>query len=451
MKTNRELTHEFAEALFSDHNQKNIDIMAFSEHMLNSSSNLYGKRISASPIPKIFNEQSRKLFEKAGQEISSILGKVIEEYRQNPEYRKIFNLDPRLVDLICIEPGYECTVPFGRFDVFFNEDQNRVKFCEFNSDGSSGMDNNRNTNDACYDMQTMQDFASRYSLEGCVESICDGWAKSFLEIYETFECKKSDPTIAIVDYFEHANLNDFELYRCIFEGLGYHAIICDVREFEYDGRVLRTKGTSVDAILRRCVSTDVLNFWQESQALISATRDKNVAMIGGFFGALIHDKQTFAYLRMPETFDFLEPIERIFLEDFLPVTEVLTSDFAEEHKVFADPSKWVIKASDLYAGKGIFIGKDFLSRPKDWEKAVQGVLKSDDIYICQEFIEPYESLSLPLEYKASDLQKEPSLYKNITGIYMSNGQFGGLYSRLGSAYNIGNYTGGYCTASFFVK
>ena len=174
-------------------------------------------------------------------------------------------------------------------------------------------------------------------------------------------------------------------------------------------------------------------------------------MIGGFFGALIHDKQTFAYLRMPETFDFLEPIERIFLEDFLPVTEVLTSDFAEEPKVFADPSKWVIKASDLYAGKGIFIGKDFLSRPKDWEKAVQGVLKADDIYICQEFIEPYESLSLPLEYKASDLQKEPSLYKNITGIYMSNGQFGGLYSRLGSAYNIGNYTGGYCTASFFVK
>ena len=54
--------------------------------------------------------------------------------------------------------------------MFYGEDNNRAKFCEFNSDDSSGMGNNRNTNNACYEMIRIQEFR-QYPLEDCVDPV----------------------------------------------------------------------------------------------------------------------------------------------------------------------------------------------------------------------------------------------------------------------------------------
>ena len=452
MKTNKELTQEFAELLFADQAQKDADIQAFSECMENSTSKTKGRTTPASPLPKLFNAQSRDFLVKTGTRISRILGRVVEEYLQNPEYRKAFHFDPRIVDLICIDPGYECKVPFGRFDVFYDEENNRAKFCEFNSDGSSGMGHNVNIDQACHKTSAMREFCGKHDFDSNIGGASLGWAKSFLEIYETFEFAKRNPSIAIVDFIDMGNSFDFLLFKDIFEKLGFRLLICDVRELQYDGRVLKSKdGQAIDAIMRRCVSTDVLNHWEESQNLIAATRDKNVALIGGFFGSIIHDKQTMAVLRRPETLNFLDPIDRVFVHDFVPVSGILTPDFAEEHQVFENPSKWVVKPSDLYASKNVLIGKDFADKQVDWQKALQEILDSGDIYLCQEFVEPYRSLSLPLSYDKSDYQKEPALYNNSTGIFMTNGKFSEAFTRLGPKYNVGTQAGAHCTATYFVK
>ena len=70
--------------------------------------------------------------------------------------------------------------------------------------------------------------------------------------------------------------------------------MCDVRDLTFDGEVLRDKeGQPVHAIWRRCVTNDVLEFWDESQALIEAVKAQKVALIGSFAGHIVHDKQIF--------------------------------------------------------------------------------------------------------------------------------------------------------------
>lgn len=75
-----------------------------------------------------------------------------------------------------------------------------------------------------------------------------------------------------------------------------------MRDLRFDGSVLLDKeGKQINAIWRRCVTNDVLDFWDESQDLIEALRHEAVALIGSFAGHIVHDKQIFEALYHPET------------------------------------------------------------------------------------------------------------------------------------------------------
>ena len=52
---------------------------------------------------------------------------------------------------------------------------------------------------------------------------------------------------------------------------GVECVVADVRELTFDGEVLTTPdGLPVNAIWRRSVTNDVLEFWDDSQDLINA-------------------------------------------------------------------------------------------------------------------------------------------------------------------------------------
>lgn len=145
MKSNAELTEEY----FAIAGSLDGDIQgrrAAYSYMQNSTAIVHHKVVASSFIPRLFNDESWTTFKYIAETTHTILCKVIEHYLTHPSYRTIFSYDKRLEELILLPRGYEDTLPFARIDVFLNEDDLSCGFCEFNGDGSAGMNENRRNN-----------------------------------------------------------------------------------------------------------------------------------------------------------------------------------------------------------------------------------------------------------------------------------------------------------------
>ena len=94
-------------------------------------------------FPKLFTEEGFLKIREAGETAWKILVKVIREYLDDPDYRKLFGFPKELEEMICRRPEYSVLLPVCRLDMFFDEKTGDFKFCEFNADGSSAMNENR--------------------------------------------------------------------------------------------------------------------------------------------------------------------------------------------------------------------------------------------------------------------------------------------------------------------
>ena len=142
MKSNAELTEEYfacAEELGGDIAGRRSAY----EYMKNSTAIVHEKVVASSFIPRLYNDESWDALRSIAETTHRILCKVIEHYRETPEYRDVFTFDERLRELVLLPRGYADPLPFARIDVFLNEDDLSCGFCEFNGDGSAGMNENR--------------------------------------------------------------------------------------------------------------------------------------------------------------------------------------------------------------------------------------------------------------------------------------------------------------------
>lgn len=77
---------------------------------------------------------------------------------------------------------------FARVDLFLNEDDMSAQFCEFNADGSSGMNENREITASIADSGPFKAFAAAHQVRTCNEELFAGWVDEFL-------AKSTTPTI----------------------------------------------------------------------------------------------------------------------------------------------------------------------------------------------------------------------------------------------------------------
>ena len=328
-------------------------------YMQDSTAIVHHRVVSTSFVPKLYDAASRQVMREVVETTHRILCKVIERYLADPAYREVFELDPRLVDLILLPRGYDATLPFARVDTFLNEDDYSVKFCEFNGDGSSGMNENR---------ETFRRFVANHRIESC--ELFATWVREFLAIYDTYEHKVPNPHVAIVDYLENGVVDEFKMYARVFSINNAHCSVWDVRDLKFDGTALRDPdGKKVDAIWRRCVTNDVMDHWDESQDLIEAVRAGKVALIGSFAGHLVHDKQIFRVLHDPRTLAFLDEDERAFVRDTVPETMFLDAEHADLVAIRADKDAWIIKPTDAYGAADVYAG--CFQTQEQWEQIIE--------------------------------------------------------------------------------
>lgn len=178
--------------------------------MKNSTAIVHERVVACSFIPRLFNNESWETFKTISETTHTILCKVITHYLENEDYRSVFSFDKRLEELILIPRRYEAVLPFARIDVFLDEDTLECGFCEFNGDGSAGMNENREITHSIEQSETFKRFSATHRIETC--ELFESWVNEFISIYQTFENKVETPHFAICDYLECGVVDEFYVY-----------------------------------------------------------------------------------------------------------------------------------------------------------------------------------------------------------------------------------------------
>ena len=413
------------------------------EYIKNSTAIYKGKPVPCLYMPKLFSVEAHEHLERAARTVVTILEKVMAKYMSDPGYRTLFPFPKPLEDLILSEAGYPCLLPIARIDIFLNEDDFSFKFCEFNADGSSAMNEDRELNLAIKDADAMQKMGERYVFQNF--EFFDSWVQVFAGIYDTYDKKVKNPNIIITDFINGDVSTEFIEFKKAFERAGYDAEIVDVRSLSYEGGILRTSGGKrVNAIYRRAVTRDVMDNFNEVQPFVQSITNGDVCSIGHFRTQIIHNKTIFKILHMQETLKFLTEEERAYVIRHVPKTYVLEEGKFDLEDVLQNKDKWLIKPEDLYASRGVFAGVDTSAR--EWEKAVKE--NTGRGYLLQEYVTPYKSENLNFN---DNPRPDFELYNNITGMFVYGGKLQGFYSRGGPQGIISGLTGGLTMASILAS
>ena len=417
-----ELEEEYRKIVEKDLEAHAESAQEISRSIENSTAKYHGRCVRTLYMPKLFTLEEVQLFEQLIATLYGIFGKVMEQYREDAEYRKLFGFDERLVKLILREPVYDCPIPIARIDIFLNEETKEFYFCEFNTDGSSAMNEDRELNHAIALTKGFQEFTAVHEVK--TFELFDSWVEEFLAIYHTFKNQKENPHVAIVDFMESATNEEFQIFAKAFEKRGISTEICEIRELTYrDGVLYSPSGKGIDAIYRRAVTSDIMKHFDEVQPFIRAVEEDRVCLIGDFCTQIVHNKVLYKILHDERTRAFLTEEENEYVQAHVPYTVSLVSGRFDYEEVLSHKDQWIIKPEDSYGSKGVHAGVECTS--EEWKQFVDDCM--DQNYILQRFCKPYETDNIDL-VKDADAPFRP--YSNLTGLFVYNGKFKGCYSRI---------------------
>ncbi len=419
------INREYMEGMEEDREEDFLSTGRALSYIRNSTAKYHGRCVRTLYIPKIFTKEDIRIFEKAIGDLYGIFDKIIQRYFEDAEYRKLFGFEKELEELILRKKTYESNIPIARIDIFYYEDTGDFKFCEFNTDGTSAMNEDRELNKAVRLTKAYGVFEEKYEME--TFELFDTWVEEFLKIYKEFAGntgKDKVPGIAIVDFMENATEQEFKIFKERFEAKGISARICEIRELTYLDNTLYSKdGMEINAVYRRAVTSDIMKHYDEVQALIQAVKDGAVCLIGEFRTQIVHNKVLFKILHDPVTQRFLSEEEREFVKKHVPFTASLEAGNFDYDQVIQNRERWIIKPEDSYGSMGVYAGVEY--GQEEWKEKVDAA--TGNHYLLQEFCRPYETPNIDL-MKRRDA--EIMNYSNLTGMFVYNGKFRGIYSRI---------------------
>lgn len=408
-----------------------------------------GEPVAFDYVPRVYGPRTRALLDEAAVTTYGILRKVIERYQADPAYRREFRLDPRVEELVLLPRGYDEPLPLARVDLMFNQVTGDFRFCEFNTDSSSGMNESREALAAIREGGAYRRMAARHDLRDDTSLQFEGWVETFARL-----CATSDrvpparpgapagtrPQVAIAVCLDapQPDVRELERFIPLFEAAGFDCSVFDVRQLSFDGTRLRggvalagQGDVAIDVVWRFCIVVDLLEHWDEVQALIEALRQQKVEMIGSFATQIAHDKQLFAVLRRPATQALLTADERRFVADHIPFTAFLDDPTLDLEVVRRHPERWVLKPTDWYASKNVEAGAEH--DPEEWSRMIDAALAQEggSPWIVQEFFAPQVAPAIPLYGRPEDFTAPPRPYGNLLGLYLHAGRFAGVYLRQG--------------------
>lgn len=418
LKALEQFYYDHIKSHLKEHERSGKAALDYLEH---STAKYHGKTIYSLYVPKLLNEKTVDIFRQTAETMAGIMRKVIIEYRNNNEYRKLFGFDKEVEQLIIHDPLYENVLPVCRVDIFYNEEDGSFYFCELNTDGSSSMNEDRELCIAFQKTLLYEELSKEYEVKGF--ELFDSLVEAFLDNYKTYPYYVENPNVAIVDFLElGCSMEEFKQFASSFERHGCKAVVCDIRDLHLEGEKLCTAdGLRVDLIYRRAVTSDICDRKEQIKDFMDAVLNYKVCCMGGFCTQTVHDKSLFYILRHPMTIQILTDAENEFVSSHIPYTEELTDKTIEKYGIVEEKGKWIIKPKNSYGARGIFAGVSCTQ--EQWEEAVNK--NKNKNYVMQQFIMPYQTYNIDFHKDNGALRK----YSNLTGLYVYNGRFAGVYSR----------------------
>lgn len=436
----KSLTKEYIEIVKEDENKHYKDYKKAVEKVAKSNAKYKGKPVPFLYQPMFFTEKDVINFNRIGDILMPIANKVIDKYLESPEYRKLFGYSDLLEELILVDPGYNTYIPISRFDLFY-EDEDKFKFIEINTDGSSGMNEDNLISKVLLETEPMKKMKEKYNID--YFELVDKWVDESLKTYSTYNKKVDKPNVAIVDFKETGISAEFEEFQKAYIKKGYNAKIVDPRDLEYKDGKLYGDGMRIDLIYRRIVTVEFIEKADEIPELIEAYKDGAVCVIGSLRSQIMHNKIIFKILHDEETLEFLIEEERNFIKNHIPYTKELSGGKDIFSEILKNKNKYIIKPMDSFASQGVYAGVDFTG--EEWKDILE---KSwDENYLFQEFITPYTRPFV--EFENEKLQVAD--YNLNIGVYMYNEKFAGAYTRISKDTIIFGQEGYYSIPNMMVK
>ena len=115
----------------------------------------------------------------------------------------------------------------------------------------------------------------------------------------------------------------------------------------------------------------------------------------------------------------------------VPFTSFLDDAHVNVAQVKATREQWIIKPTDAYGSKDVYAGVDFSD--EEWTAIVDRYANgaAGAPFIVQRYCTPFRTKTLPLYGEPEDSSREAVPYNNLSGLYLYNGRFTGVFSRLG--------------------
>lgn len=368
-------------------------------------------------VPKFFSQADKKTFENISETMYRIFLKVIDAYKKDENVRKVFGFSPELEELIFTDVDCAAPLPILRVDIFYNEETGEYYFCEFNADGTSSMAENDAMNFFMEENNAWQAIQPEVEYTNLIKAYAD----EVLDIFHQTHPDVEKPRILITDFLENSYKPDLLAFREYVNSQGIECEIEDIRDLTYDGRHLKGKlnDKPYDLVYRRAVTTDILDHPEESKALVDAVKDKSVVFVGPFSTQVPHSKVINEALVNPVVQKYLTEEEIAFLTEHLPQTFDLNEENRE--RILDDKDKWIIKPKEGYGSMDVYPGVDVTQL--EWEELTSDL--SNGNFIVQQFVPHYKTENIDL---IGNDHFQP--YSNTTGLYVFNGKFKGILSRL---------------------
>ncbi|MDR2108840.1 MAG: hypothetical protein LBP28_05215, partial [Coriobacteriales bacterium] len=399
------------------------------QYLDDSTAIYHGAVVRMGYLPKVYGLATLTRFRQIAEQTATLLNRVTQRYLDDAEYRALFGFTDVLEQLIRLPSGYHSLIPIMRVDIFFDERSGDFMFCEFNTDGSSAMNEDR---EICNALALTPSFALTAKTHAlCAQELFDPWVEAFLATWNEWRSgggsvaddsgvasgssvANGGPTIAIVDFRESMTINELEEFRARFEAAGCVCLICDIPDLLYTQGKLYASDINpehpahrlalpVDAIYRRAVTSEIVADLASapttarralfdvarpqpqrisgSFALCAAVRDEAVCMQGGFRTQVAHSKALFRMLHHPQTLSFLTPTEREFVQRHVPFTANLSAAETDLKAIRRDREQWIIKPIDGYGSVGVFAGRGVSQ--DEWEALIDA--HSDGSYVVQHY------------------------------------------------------------------
>ena len=378
----------------------------------------YGYLIPSLYHPYIITQEEFLLLKEQTEKMAVILSKIVPLYLKHSEVAIFFGFPENLHEWISFDPGYSNSIPISRYDGFWNG--KTFKFCEFNTDGTSGLKDMAVLDEAFLQTQIGKEVAAYYKLKRF--NLPKAILNTLIAVYKEYG-GKNKPNIAITDYTEQGTSDEFLYLKDFFISSGYRTEICDLRKFELKKDGLWCGNFKIDLVYRRAVTDDILEHEKDSQVFIDACKKQAVCVVGPLRSQIVHSKLVFPFFYSTLAKKYFTKEENEFIRNHAPWTKKLVDIEHLIPKIIENKNEYFLKPHNSYATDGIICGTDMSA--EEWARSIEKTMNlKNSPYLVQKKIDiPKHKFAVDEKgtLKEFNVKLDPYVFGNI---------FCGCYTRI---------------------